>query len=659
MVYRPEIDGLRALAVIPVILFHAGFAWFGGGFVGVDVFFVISGYLITSILISDIENKEFSIADFYQRRARRILPLLFLVVFLTLPFTFLYMTEREVEEFSKVLFSVPLFLSNFLFWKESDYFATATEESPLIHTWSLAVEEQFYLIFPLLLIVLWKKNKKTTTVVLFIIAVISMYAADWMSSVDVSANFYLLPFRIWELLFGALIAINLTGKEFRESNILSSLGLFLIIFSILFFDKGTPWPSFYTLTTVIGTAFIINYCNNKTYTGLILGSKPFVSIGLISYGAYLIHQPVLAFMRIKNPEDLTLLSLAFALVSTFVLSYFLWKYFETPFRKNLSNRFVNFSLLISAILILLAGHFYQSTDGKINPYHSKPEFIKWDSLGDRPSNQCTLEQFKYFSACVSGDKDSKKNIILYGDSHSDAISYVLSEKSKEFGYKLWHVSIDGCESIPYFREDKNIKVKDCDIRFDSLIEFISTLNGKLIVANRWTMKLYPIEGFNIDFPYKNSEGFKEKIHYREYDVYKNNEFKRDYQSKKDALVKFIHKLSKASKDIILVYPIPETAIDIYKFNWRYWNAFKKPIEEISFPYDDYKNRNRVVLDIFNGLNTDNLVRVRPEKVFCDKESYRCYMQRNSIPLYLDDDHLNDAGSSLLLDEFFHKNLFSN
>ena len=199
MKYRAEIDGLRALAVVPVILFHAGFELFSGGFVGVDVFFVISGYLITTILIEDIDNNRFSIVNFYDRRARRILPALFFVMLVCIPFAWMWMLPNQMNDFAKSLVAVTLFASNILFWRESGYFDAAAEEKPLLHTWSLAVEEQYYLLFPIFLILAWRFGKNRVFWMIVLMAAISLLLSEWGWRNQTTANFYLAPTRAWEL----------------------------------------------------------------------------------------------------------------------------------------------------------------------------------------------------------------------------------------------------------------------------------------------------------------------------------------------------------------------------------------------------------------------------------------------------------------------------
>jgi len=225
MKYRGEIDGLRALSLIPVILFHAGFTTFSGGFVGVDIFFVISGYLITKIIISEMENDSFSLLDFYERRARRILPALFFVMLCTLPFAWFWMIPQDLESFSQSLISVPLFISNVTFWQSSGYFETASQLKPLLHTWTLAVEEQYYILFPLFLMLVWKLGKERIVYLLLAVAIISVISAHYGStkSIHVSAfTFYMLPTRVFEILIGALISLRIS-RDFVTTSVSQSV----------------------------------------------------------------------------------------------------------------------------------------------------------------------------------------------------------------------------------------------------------------------------------------------------------------------------------------------------------------------------------------------------------------------------------------------------
>ena len=222
--YRREIDGLRALAVVPVILFHAGFRAFSGGYVGVDVFFVISGYLITSLIIAEKALGTFSLARFYERRARRILPALFVVMAVCIPVAWLCLLPSDMEAFSKSLVAVSVFASNVLFYRESGYFAADAELKPLLHTWSLAVEEQYYVLYPLFLLAAWRFGRKWVVASIAIVALFSLALAQWGAFNSPAATFFLLPTRGWELLAGALIAFYCRSRHSPASSESSSPG---------------------------------------------------------------------------------------------------------------------------------------------------------------------------------------------------------------------------------------------------------------------------------------------------------------------------------------------------------------------------------------------------------------------------------------------------
>jgi peptidoglycan/LPS O-acetylase OafA/YrhL len=335
--HRKEIDGLRSIAVLPVILFHAGFEFASGGFVGVDVFFVISGYLITNQIVSEKVAGTFSLADFYERRARRILPALFVVVACCIPFAWLWMTPLQLKEFAKSLVAVCLFSSNIEFWKETGYFAPAVGEKPLLHTWSLAVEEQYYLLFPLFIIVGWRYGQRSIVVLVIILGLISLALAEYSSRHYAGANFYLLPTRAWELLIGATVAMFLLKRTVTScltNNVLSSVGLILILFSVFGFGKTTPFPGFYALVPTLGTALIILWGVRGTLVHSLLSQRPLVGLGLISYSLYLWHQPLLAFGRLHSLYPIPEAVFIFLALMSLPLAWFTWRFVEVPARKR-------------------------------------------------------------------------------------------------------------------------------------------------------------------------------------------------------------------------------------------------------------------------------------------------------------------------------------
>lgn len=300
MRYRPEIDGLRAIAVLAVIFYHAGFLGFSGGYVGVDIFFVISGFLITSIIMRDLTTGRFSFAHFYERRARRILPALFLVMAVSFPFAWLLLMPNQMDDYAQSMASIPFFVSNIFFFLKSGYFEQASELKPLIHSWSLAVEEQYYIVFPFILLLIWPWKTAKIYIVIFAIILLSLICAEWLKNYNESANFFLLPSRMWELGIGALLAIYLKGRDNKPygAEILSCLGIVMICGAVFLFNAHTPHPSLVTLVPVIGTALIIYAAREGTFVYKLLSLRGIVVLGLMSYSAYLWHQPIFAFARL-------------------------------------------------------------------------------------------------------------------------------------------------------------------------------------------------------------------------------------------------------------------------------------------------------------------------------------------------------------------------
>ena len=333
--YRPEVDGLRALAILPVILFHAHVPGFAGGFIGVDVFFVISGYLITSIMVRELSAGTFSLWRFYERRARRILPALLLVMAVTTVFAWLWMVPGEFETFARTLTAASLMVSNIQLWQETGYFAGAAELNPLLHTWSLAVEEQFYVFFPPLLWAIWRWRWRLA--VMIGLCVLGLGLAEWGARHYPSAAFYLLPFRAWELGVGVCLALAPArlpdgAAPGWRAGAGALLGLGLIAGSVALLDRGIPFPGLAALAPVLGSALIIRYAGAGTLAGRWLAWGPLVGIGLISYPAYLWHQPLLAFARIRTLDEPGVALTAVLICASFGLAWLTWRLVETPVR---------------------------------------------------------------------------------------------------------------------------------------------------------------------------------------------------------------------------------------------------------------------------------------------------------------------------------------
>ena len=444
MNYRPEIDGLRALAVVPVILFHAGFEMFSGGFIGVDVFFVISGYLITTILVEDIENKRFSIVNFYERRARRILPALFFVMLVCIPFAWLWMLPGQMKDFSAAIFSVSVFLSNFYFMSQLDYFAPTAELNPLLHTWSLSVEEQFYLFFPLLLLLFFKRSRRLAFISLCIMLLLSFIFSEWAWRENPERSFFFSLNRFWELFAGSITAFIIQKKGVQKSNILSSLGLAAILLSIFVYDQSTPFPSLYAALPVFGVMLLILFASRETLVAQMLGTKVFVGMGLISYSAYLWHQPLFAFARIRLINEPSVWTMLFLSVISLFLAALSWRYVETPFRDKKVSREIIFTIfpVISICFILFGLYGYKSEgfySSMLNLQYSGErrieaeqvfESINYDMYKEMAKSECKLwarnTQFldlKQIELCKS---KFGKAIIVLGDSHAMNLFNIIS-----------------------------------------------------------------------------------------------------------------------------------------------------------------------------------------------------------------------------------------
>jgi peptidoglycan/LPS O-acetylase OafA/YrhL len=439
--YRAEIDGLRAVAVLPVILFHAGFEAFSGGYVGVDVFFVISGFLITQILLNDLDTGTFSLVKFYERRARRILPALFFVVICCIPFAWLWMLPSQARDFSQSLIAVSLFASNFLFWSESGYFETAAEDKPLLHTWSLAVEEQFYVVFPLLLLLLWRRGTRATLTCIAVTSLLSLVSSEWMQRSDPTGNFFLAPSRAWELMAGSMAAYWVQYRRRVPNDLLALLGLVLIVSAIVVYDHSTPFPGIYAVPPVLGTMLIVLFSGGPGLITRFLSSRILVAIGLISYSAYLWHQPLFAFARLRaQAEPEPHIMLALAILSLF-LAWFSWRWIEQPARerkgllKTRTGVFV-FSGLISIVLIILGivGHKANGFESRFSRIvHGETGYEEMHKTLNARFSDCESttiraqsEKWGTFTRCKQSQPGSP-GIILLGDSHAEHLFLGLAE----------------------------------------------------------------------------------------------------------------------------------------------------------------------------------------------------------------------------------------
>src|ERR1017187_5078930 len=446
--HRPDIDGLRALAVLPVLLFHARLGC-PGGFVGVDIFFVISGYLITSIILKELNAGTFSLIRFWERRIRRILPAFVVVVLATFVAGWFYFLPEDLAKLGKATVAQATLLSNFYFYQQwlagKNYFAPAVDPSPLQHTWSLAVEEQFYLLFPMLLVFLARSRGRAMTIMLVAMAIISLLLSSLGVGIFPAATFYLLPARSWELLTGALLAL-IRGRfvlNWQTREAAGLLGFCLTFYAIFSYDKYDPFPGAAAIPPCLGAALIIMSSEAQlSFVGRILAFKPFVFIGLISYSLYLWHYPLLEFLKYPYPlgprspraQALTLL------VST-ILAIVTWKYVETPFRKRrvFSKQPHLFTFAgVSVLLMFLLGMLVINGNGIPSRYSGKYFSYVVSRKHITFLNSTSLLKAQAGQFPMLGDVQATNQpigLLIWGDSHAMVLTPVLDELCRRFSWR--------------------------------------------------------------------------------------------------------------------------------------------------------------------------------------------------------------------------------
>ena len=425
MNYRRDIDGLRAIAILPVIFFHAGFNNFDYGYLGVDIFFVISGFLITSFIVNDLKLEKFKVLNFFDRRARRILPGLVFIMIASIPLALVYMQPDDLENFGQSLFATSLFSNNILLYLTSGYWDIASEFKPLLHTWSLSVEEQYYVVFPFLMILIWKLKSFWLMFLLFLFfSIISFFYYYFGSfgneSIESRASFLLLFGRAWQILLGAIGAlislkvitkIDTVKKFYKEFICLLGISLILLsMFHSLIFELD---QIYLPVLASIGTLLLLVFSNQNLIATALLRSKLFVWIGLISYSLYLWHQPIFAFARIRSfdePSFVSMILLILFLIPLATLSFKLERFFKNP--KNVNNRIFYSSLIVSLIIICSAGLTFHFSNGFYKNYNElTAPYLVEDKFYD--NDGYIVDAFKFQDLEFSGNK---KNLIIYGDS---------------------------------------------------------------------------------------------------------------------------------------------------------------------------------------------------------------------------------------------------
>lgn len=648
MRYRKEIDGLRTIAVLPVILFHAGILGFGGGYVGVDIFFVISGHLITSIILEEQNQGRFSIINFYERRARRILPALIWVLMLTSIASFALMSPGELEDYSNSLISVVTFSSNIFFYLQSGYFSMASDEKPLLHTWSLAVEEQYYIVFPVLISSLWFMGKKKLTILIATAALISLSFAQYLADTGrANFNFYLIFSRGWELLFGSLIALlSLPEKDIKNRwrEILGFTGLALIVYAIVFFDQSTPFPSVYGLIPVLGTCLVIIAANATSLVGRFLSHKFLVYIGLLSYSLYLWHQPILAFIRLKTIGEPSTLVLFAAILATFIAAYISYIFIEKPLKnkQRFPRRFIFQSSLIAIIAATSVGFAGSLSGGFPSRFdqHINLESIQSSQLREKCHTK-GLDYLKPEKACRYFGHDVEW--ATFGDSHMVETTLALANILEPSGQGVLHLSFSGCPPALYFDTGK----LGCSDWINESLEYLKNEQSikKVLVGFRYSSFLFG--GQTNDYP--NLPNETPTMEYTEL-AKKDGKVANPREVYWDSLSAIIEQLLSAGKQVYLLYPIPELPAHINKLATPFSIFNKEPLVNLqeTTSHNYYSERNAYILEKLDSLPQHaNLIAIKPFDALCS--SNHCPAAIDGQALYFDDNHLSLIGAKRLLE----------
>lgn len=454
--YRADIEGLRALAVLPVVFFHLQLGDFSGGYVGVDIFFVISGYLITSIITDDIANDRFSIARFYNRRIKRLFPALYFMIFVCVLFSPILL-PRDMASFGTSIAAVSLFASNVLFWLTTGYFDAPSHTKPLLHTWSLAVEEQFYLLFPLVLFALRKQSERIVLGVMAITALASLVLCVWATPRYPSFAFYLPLTRAWELLLGAYLArakLNITNETVRQGG--GVLGLALIVFAIFSFEPTTPFPGWAAIIPTLGAGLLLA-TGPRTLAARILSFAPATYIGKISYSLYLWHWPVIVFVKYYFLDQSHLWVASVCLVASFVLAAFSYHVVETPFRKPAFRvRTVLASGFAVAVIFMGIGLVGRVADGFPARYPVA------DQVAEDPASYhrrvCFLEDSQSFAdwseqrCTFAATKSPAPKVLLWGDSYAAHLTPGFLALQKDQDFALVEMTMTGCPPVSGYDE---------------------------------------------------------------------------------------------------------------------------------------------------------------------------------------------------------------
>ena len=658
--YRPEIDGLRAVSVIAVILFHLGVSTTQGGFIGVDVFFTISGFLITSIVVQQQEKNCFRVLAFYQGRIKRLFPALFVVLSTTAILSWVYLLPDNLVAYAKSLFSSLFYGSNIWFYYEDAYHSVEALKKPLLHTWSLSVEEQFYFLFPLLFLGALKLKTQARMILCLLTLAISLLTAHFLSYESSKFNFYSTFSRAWEFMvgIGAYYYLKNHKRVDKYANLFSIIALAVLISFFVYFDADDSHPSLITLIPVCATGLILVKGENSYLIRMLLGSRLMSWIGRLSYSLYLWHFPIISFYLIKNNTNtIPFKSSLKILVLTFLLSVITYYFIENPLRHGNSKR-TNFLVVVFGSILLIYSIAIIKNDGfkqRLGNVESIFEGTEYAKLAlKKDGRNCYVD--RQGNGCRFEGNLNRKRIISMGDSHAYTLNNPLKDLALRNGFSFEAINLTHCPYVLDTWRKTGFKAKCDGSKHEELRKYLLSIEPSIIINTvRFPMYLNPS-------PFNNEVGGTD--HYVQFPFTLLPVANQNNENVSDLIVRSLTELALHGHTVIQLNPIPEVAWDLPKevrsrldaapdstLNSKI-DAFKKL--DLSTPYHVYKKRIEKTEAILSRLNHENIIRVFPDKVFCSEEINRCETHSDSILFYRDSNHLSTHGTKMLSEHIFNE-----
>jgi peptidoglycan/LPS O-acetylase OafA/YrhL len=631
MKHRSDIDGLRAVAVIAVVLFHTRLVRVPGGFVGADIFFVISGYLITTLLLEDIRKERFSIANFYERRVRRILPALFAVLLFSSVAAYAILLPRDAKDYGRSLAATVFFSSNRVFAGQAGYFDAPGEMKPLLHTWSLAVEGQFYIVYPLFLFVVTRYFRKRYAIAIGLVLILSFAISVRRLGIDPPAAFYFIGARAWELMLGGLLATAVIPelRHGKSANILGLFGLGLIGYSVFALSSATPFPGPNALYPCVGAALIIySGIAQETLVSRVLSVRPVVFVGLISYSLYLWHWVILVFSRYYLVRSLNRAEAAAVMASAFVLASLSWQFIETPFRRREAFRSQAWLFSGAAAATLLMGTF----GAVANVRNGMPNRFRGDArtLMDGAVDVWKRRYECQRSICPVGSADARESFILWGDSHAGALAPALERVAlahNASGFIAFHPAC--APLLRLKRYDRSFE--DCGGFNDSVLEYIKTHPVRTVFLHaRWAI-------YSEGQRYKQEPGGPALLA-------RSLKWQDDNAAFNQLVHSTLAELKALGPNVVIVASAPEVGVDVPTELARAYRS-RMPLE-IAPLLAEFMERQRRAFEVLRSAAAEFSAQiVYPHEMLC--ETSRCLVVKDQRPFYSDEHHLSVHGAMYL------------